>query len=187
MSPRTLATAALSLGLLAVTASATATAATASPPAVATTSTAVTAATAWRTAPTEQHNPRALQPKVVDLRMARHAHFDRVVVDVAGRRPGLAVSYTKRLMYDGSGRPVPLRGTAKMSLTLQPAAAHDRHGDSLYTGPRLRQVSLPTLRGVALTGDAEGAVTFGFTTSSRAPYRVFTLTNPSRIVIDWQH
>lgn len=154
---------------------------------VATSAPAATALPDWRTTPTTRTNDRAHQPKVVGLRFAEHAHFDRVVIDVKGRRPGYTIRYTKRLSYDGSGDRVPLKGRKKMSVTLTPAYAHNDSGASVYDGPRLRQLHFPTLRGVAFTGDFEGHVTFGFTTDRRAPYRIFTLTNPSRVVVDWHH
>jgi hypothetical protein len=46
---------------------------------------------------------------------------------------------------------------------------------------------MPSLRGVAFTGDFEGVVSFGLSLSHRAPFRVFTLSAPSRIVIDLRH
>ncbi len=154
---------------------------------VATSSPAATALPDWRTSPTVHENPRARQPKVIDLRYAEHRRFDRVVIDIRGRAPGYKISYTQQLTYDGSGEPVPLRGRTKMYISLRPAYAHNDAGKNLYQGPRLRQVHLPTLRGIALTGDFEGQVTFGFTTDRRAPYRIFTLHDPTRIVIDWKH
>jgi len=152
-----------------------------------TASTAAAALPDWRTTATVSTDHRAKQPKVVGLRYAEHARFDRVVIDVRGLRPGYTVSYTRRLSYDGSGERVPLKGRKKMFLTLTPAYAHNGAGADVYDGPRLRQLRLPTLRGVAFTGDFEGYVSFGFTTDRRAPYRVFSLTNPSRIVLDWRH
>jgi hypothetical protein len=146
-----------------------------------------TAMPAWRTTPTVHLQSSAVMPKIVGLRYAEHVRFDRVVIDVQGRRPGYAIRYTPRLTYDPSGRAVPLRGRQKMSLVLRPAAAHSASGANLYQGPRLRQVGLPTLKGIALTGDFEGVVSFGFTTSRKAPYRIFTLTHPNRIVVDWHH
>jgi hypothetical protein len=140
----------------------------------------------WRTTATQLSNPAARSPMVVDLRWAEHKRFDRVVIDVDGRRPGLLAKYVERLTYDGSGNAVPLRGRHKFMLALRPARAHDRAGHNVYTGPRLRQVGLPTLRGIAFTGDFEGVVSFGFTTRTK-PYRVFTLTDPSRVVVDWKH
>lgn len=150
--------------------------------------TPATALPDWRTTPTSYENPRARTPKVIGLRYATHENFDRVVIDIRGRRPGYRISYTKRLAYDGSGKTVPLKGRKKMSLTLTPAYAHRmQDGSGVYEGPRLEQVDFPTLRGVAFTGDFEGQVSFGFSTDRRAPYRIFTLTEPNRIVVDWKH
>lgn len=144
------------------------------------------AAPPWRTGPTTLASHATGQPKVVGLRWAEHERFDRVVIDLQGRRPGVRARYVERLRYDGSGRPVPLHGRHRLSVVLDPARAHDAAGRNVYTGPRLRQVDLPTLRGIAFTGDFEGVVSFGFTARTR-PYRVFTLTDPSRIVVDWRH
>jgi hypothetical protein len=127
------------------------------------------------------------QPMVVGLRVSEHAGFDRVVIDVDGRRPGFRVRYVAQLSYDGSGDDVPLRGRKRLSLALLPARAHDAEGHSGYAGPRLQQYDLPMLRGVAFTGDFEGVVSFGLTARAKRGYRVFTLTDPSRIVIDLKH
>jgi hypothetical protein len=140
----------------------------------------------WRTTPTTVENPRARAPKVLDLRWAGHPRFDRVVIDVSGRTPGYAVRYVDRLSRDGSGHVVRMRGRHKLEIYLRPAYAHDRSGDSTYTGPRRRLVDLPGLRGVAFLGDFEGQVSFGFGLRTK-PYRVFTLGNPSRVVLDFKH
>lgn len=148
---------------------------------------AASALPGWRTSATHHlasHSPRT---RVVGLRTAKHEGFDRVVVDVLGSNPSYHIAYTRRLVQDGSGKPVRLRGSDKMLLVIHGARAHNRHGDTIYTGPRRRHVDLPTLRGVATAGDFEGEVSFGFTTNRRAPYRSFVLTNPTRIVIDWRH
>lgn len=126
-------------------------------------------------------------PKVVDLRFAEHGRFDRVVIDVRGRRPGYTIDYTKRLHQDGSGQLVKLRGKQKMFIRLSPAYAHDNQGEPVYEGPRHKRLDLPTLRGVAFTGDFEGVVSFGFGLDRRAPFRIFTLHKPTRIVIDFKH
>jgi hypothetical protein len=139
----------------------------------------------WRTTPTvHRHNASSY---VVDLRYAEHPGFDRVVIDVRRHLSGYRIAYTKQLTYDASGEKVPLKGRKKLSLTLRPAFAHNAKGDNIYQGPKLRQVQFPTLRGVAFTGDFEGVVSFGFTTRRKAPYRIFTLQSPRRIIIDWKH
>lgn len=74
-----------------------------------------------------------------------------------------------------------------MLLRLVPAYAHTDAGQELYQGARKVRVDLPTLRGIAFLGDYEGPVSFGFGTDRRAPYRIFTLSDPSRLVDDWRH
>ncbi len=142
----------------------------------------------WRTEPTTRAaSPQARMPRVVDLRYAAHDRFDRVVIDLRGYRPGYTIGYTRVLRQDGSGRRVRLAGRQKMYLRLTPAYAHDRRGRPVYDGPRKRAVGLATLRGVAFTGDFEGTVSFGFGLDRRAPYRIFSLTQPRRIVVDFKH
>src|SRR4051794_18625586 len=65
---------------------------------------------AWSTQPTTIPNRGSFQPAVVNLRVAEHPRFDRVVIDVKGRRPGVRANYTERLIYPGSGNSVALAG-----------------------------------------------------------------------------
>ncbi len=143
---------------------------------------------AYTQAPTSWTNPNLTgQPKITGLRVARHATFDRIVIDVTGRRPSFTVRYVDQLTFDGSGKPVPLKGKRRLQLVLDPARAHTLDGHNVYTGPRLRQYHLPTLRGVAFLGDFEGVVSFGLTARNKHGYRAFTMVDPSRIVIDLKH
>lgn len=143
---------------------------------------------AYTKEPTTYTNPRlAGQPRIVGLRVSGHDDFDRIVIDVRGRRPNFRIEYVDSLTYDGSGHPVPLSGRRKLAIHLPQATAHDLEGNNLYTGPRLKRFDLPTLRGVALTGDWEGVVSFGITARNKKGYRIFTLTKPSRVVIDLRH
>jgi hypothetical protein len=149
---------------------------------------AATALPDWRTDRVSRAAADGVRmPKVVDLRYAEHARFDRVVVDIRGLRPGYVIDYAKRLHQEGSGRVVRLPGKQKMFLSLSPAYAHDRRGHSVYDGPRKQALGFPTLRGVAFLGDFEGSVTFGFGLDGRAPFRIFALKEPARIVVDFKH
>ncbi len=141
----------------------------------------------WDTSPVVVHRQPQPAPKVIDLRWGEHRRFDRVVIDLHGKIPGYRVQYVRQLSYDGSGDRVPLPGRRHIAIVLRPALAHDRHGDSTYDGPRLRRLHLPTLRGVAFTGDFEGDVSLGLALSHRADFRVFTVRAPNRIVIDLRH
>jgi hypothetical protein len=126
-------------------------------------------------------------PRVVNLRVGEHVHFDRVVIDVRGGLPGRTIRYVHQLRYDGSGARVPLHGRRFVNVTLYPAAAHKPDGTSAYRGPQLQQYSMPVLRGVAFTGDFEGYVSFGIALRRHVDFRVSVLHSPNRIVIDFPH
>jgi len=129
-------------------------------------------------------------PLVLNLRLGRHRGFDRAVVDLSGPLTGYRVGYVKKLAYDGSGEPVPLSGKAFLQVALSPANAHafvGEHALNVYSGPRLTQPRMPTIKGAAFTGDFEGIVSFGLALDHKAGFRVFTLKNPSRLVIDIAH
>jgi hypothetical protein len=141
----------------------------------------------WDTTPVDVTHDVRPQPKVVDLRVGEHQSFDRVVIDLDGKVPGYDVQYVRQLAYDGSGRDVPLKGRKFIAVALTPAKAHGRHGHSVYSGPKLQQYDFPALRGVALTGDFEGYVSFGLALRRRAEFRVLVLHAPNRIAIDLRH
>ena len=82
------------------------------------------AAPAWGTGPVVVTRDVSPEPRVVDLRVGQHAHFDRVVVDLHGRLPGYSARYVHRLQYDGSGEAVPLRGRRFVAVAVVPARAH---------------------------------------------------------------
>jgi hypothetical protein len=124
---------------------------------------------------------------VVNARWGGHASFDRLVIDVRGAMPPVTVTQVGALHYDGSGQPVPLAGKYFLEIRLSPAAAHDESGRSVYQGPRLLKIHLPTLKGVALTGDFEGVVTIGAAFDGKPSYKTFRLHSPERFVLDINH
>ncbi|MFE0642022.1 hypothetical protein ACFW2Y_10495 [Streptomyces sp. NPDC058877] len=124
---------------------------------------------------------------VVNARWGGHAAFDRLVIDVRGAMPPVTVRPTRTLRYDGSGIDVPLAGRHFLEVVLSPAAAHDDTGRPVYRGPRLLSVSLPALKGVALTGDFEGVVTIAAAFDTAPVYKTFRLHSPERFVVDIAH
>jgi hypothetical protein len=141
---------------------------------------------AWQDHATSWTSP-ATQPKVINLRYATHPRFDRVVIDIRGLIPGGNARYQRRFRQEGSGNPVPIGGRSGIAVALMPAAAHDANGDNLYEGPKIARPRFDTLKALALTGDFEGTVGFGFALTHRAQYRVFRLHDPQRLVIDFRH
>ncbi|MFF3017911.1 hypothetical protein [Streptomyces sp. NPDC057939] len=126
-------------------------------------------------------------PLVVNARWGGHCTFDRIVIDIQGHVPTVNVSPVSKLVYDGSGKPVPLAGKYFLEIRLNPAAGHDDAGQNVYRGPRLQKIYLPKLKGIAMTGDYEGYVTFGAAFDTKPAYGVTVLHNPERVVVDVSH
>ncbi|RJL33043.1 AMIN-like domain-containing (lipo)protein [Bailinhaonella thermotolerans] len=126
-------------------------------------------------------------PLVTGVRVGRHTGFDRVVFNLDGPQTGHRVEYVSQLLQEGSGEPVPQRGGAYLRVALSPAAAHSQDGNNAWTSPRVLTVSQPNLRFVVFTGDFEGTVSAGLVLTRRAPFRVSSLSNPNRLVVDVAH
>ncbi|MER7763291.1 hypothetical protein [Streptomyces sp. NPDC097619] len=145
-------------------------------------------ASAAAAAPAPERSRTATQtPQVVNARYGTHCTFDRLVIDVKGYVPPVTVTRVPELIYDGSGDKVPLPGKHFLEIRMHPAQAHDDEGHPVYTGPRLKKLTLPKLKGIALTGDYEGYVTFGAAFATKPTYTTFTLHDPERWVIDFAH
>ncbi|MFC9584164.1 hypothetical protein ACFVJ8_15215 [Streptomyces yangpuensis] len=126
-------------------------------------------------------------PLVVNARWGGHATYDRIVIDLQGYAPTVTVTPVAQLVYDGSGKPVPLNGKHFLEIRLNPAAAHNDAGESVYHGPKLQKIYLSKLKGLAMTGDYEGYVTFGAAFDTVPYYRAYSLHSPERFVVDIAH
>ena len=126
-------------------------------------------------------------PKVATLVGVRAAHkpgLDRVVFEFSGPLPAQrSAHYVSRLIADGSGSQIRVAGDAILGLRFANAVGHDRNGRSTY-GPARKTFALPGVIQVVNAGDFEAVLTFGIGLSKKAPYRVYTLTHPSRVVVD---
>ena len=128
-----------------------------------------------------------------DLRAGRQECYDRLVVDLDGPAPGYVVEYVPQVVYDGSGIPVPLRGTADLLVYLR-TAAHDGDYNPTYDPPVPHEAvdvtGFETFRQVAFLGTFEGETTLGLGVRERLPFRVLSLEGPGsggRLVIDVAH
>lgn len=140
------------------------------------------AATACRTPVVGPHDA-AGQPRLDDVRVGRHDDegFDRVVFGLTDV-PGYRVHRVRRVIQDGSGRPLALRGRAFLVVRLEPAVAHNDRGRP--TAPLRIVPSFRQLKDVRLAGDFEGVVTYGIGLAAAGDFRVTALTNPNRLVVD---
>ncbi|GAA2154036.1 hypothetical protein GCM10009844_39300 [Nocardioides koreensis] len=122
-------------------------------------------------------------PRLVGVRAAHHAGFDRVVLDFRGGLPSsVRAHYVKRLIADGSGKKVRIAGRAILSVRLEPADAHDASGSA--TAPRRVAFPLPNVMTAVRAGDFEAVTTYGIGLAKRTPFHVFTLQDPDRVVVD---
>ena len=144
-------------------------------------------------APAPGARPPAAQPTLRNVRVGRHACFDRLVLDLAGREPGYTVRYVTQVTEDGSGRVIRLRGGARLQVTVY-APAYDTAGRSTYVPANARELTgvtgYRTFRQVAWAGTFEGYSTVGLGVRARLPFRVLQLPGPgtgSRVVIDVAH
>ena len=144
-------------------------------------------ATRWGSLP-EDRNPGSTG-EVVDVRAGRHACFDRLVLDVSGKARGYVVRYVDQVQRDGSGTVVPVRGGARLSVTV---TAPPRRTDAWWDedGRLLDTSSFRTFRDLQYAGGFEGQTTFGLGVRARLPFRVLLLDGPgtgSRVVVDVAH
>lgn len=123
-------------------------------------------------------------PQLVAVRTASHPGYDRVVWQFKGRLPAHSYArYVTSLREDGSGRLVRIAGDAILQVTMSHANAHDpTTGRS--TAPARLVVGLPNVIEVVQSGDFEGYVSYGVGLARHQTFRLFALTNPSRIVLD---
>lgn len=121
---------------------------------------------------------------LVAIRAAHQPDYDRVVFEFTGSVPAQRdVGYVPELIGDPSGLAVPVAGDAILQVRMAPARGHDDNGNVTY-GPTRRTYALPNVIQVVNSGDFEGVLTFGIGLAQRTGVTVFTLTNPSRIVVD---
>jgi hypothetical protein len=123
--------------------------------------------------------------RITDVRVGRHATFDRFVVQFAGSRvPQFEVSHqaSSRFVLDPSGRVVTLRGAAGVRVHFDHAT-----GAGSYSGPRDFTPNFPQLREARQIGDFEAVTTWGLGVRRSVCMKVQTLTAPVRIVVDVPH
>ena len=156
-----------------------------------------TLTSAWNTAPDD--GGLALSPaELTDVRVGRHACYDRVVFDVGGSDPvGFTASYVPVVQADGSGEEVPVEGAAALQVVIRapylgthdPQAWDDmpRVGDDLVAASQLSGWN--ALRDVVFAGTFEGQSTLAVGIHEKRAFRVWTLESADRqrVILDIAH
>jgi hypothetical protein len=109
-------------------------------------------------------------------------------LEFRGGPPGYRVQYIERpVQEDASGKTIDVKGGAVLQVHMEHASAADlaNGGVAVYTGPKRIDGTGPVLEAVD-AGDFEGVLTWVLGVPSLLPFRVITLTNPPRLVVEVQ-
>jgi hypothetical protein len=122
---------------------------------------------------------------VTGVRAARNAEFDRIVFEFQGEQlPGYHLEYlADPARQCGSGRRVRVDGDARLLVRLHPSVAHSEDGRRTTVPDRV-ETDLETVPEVRRTCDFEGVVAWVLGLDQTRPYRVISLHNPARLVVD---
>lgn len=128
------------------------------------------------------------------VRIGSHDGYDRIVFEFEGSsKPGYQIQWVEPpILSDGAGEPVEVAGDAFLEAVIQPASGVDLSAPELvivYEGPdRLAASSeFEVIDELVRTGDFEAVLTWVAGATERVPFRVQTLTSPTRLVIDLEH
>ncbi|WP_104140612.1 hypothetical protein [Arthrobacter sp. ZGTC131] len=131
---------------------------------------------------------------VTNIRSGQHHCFDRLVIDIKGKAAGYNVRYVSKVVQDGSGLPIKLRGGAFLQVTAHSPSYDGATGKATFAPANRSEVTnvsnYKTFRQVAWAGSFEGHTTLGLGVRDRLPFKVFTLAGPgngSKLVIDVAH
>lgn len=119
-------------------------------------------------------------PRVVAVRVGRHAGFDRFVIEFDGTVPTYRVRVHPSTTFTLSPKDetVVLEGTGGVLIRLFPVAW------TAYDGPTSLRPAGPVLREARLLENYEGYQQWGLGVAGTPCYRVFTLDSPARLVVD---
>jgi hypothetical protein len=123
---------------------------------------------------------------VTDIRIGRQDGFDRVVFEIGGRgTPGWNVRYVDEAASQGSGESLDVEGDAILQVTLQGMGLPFETGAEEWSGPDpLSSDDTETVTEEVFDGTFEGTTVAFVGLTGEKPFRVYSLTDPTRIVLD---
>lgn len=118
------------------------------------------------------------QPTATDIRTGIHRGFDRVVFDFAGPVPTYFVEYVAaNQLRSTEGSVIPVSGSYFLQVRFSGMNA-------MADAPLVRTPNFDVVRQVKRVDNFEGLLIYGVGLDERNAFRVFSLTNPSRVVLD---
>ena len=135
---------------------------------------------------TEVSTPATPYSHLVALRIGTHDGFTRVVFEFRDGVPGHRIGYRDRpVIQDGSGDEVAVDGDAVLLAHFEASSTFDLDTSKpTYDGPQ-RVGGRPPVAEVVRVSDFEANLDFAIgVDGGNRPFKVTTLTNPSRVVVD---
>ncbi|MCF6509530.1 hypothetical protein E9549_19315 [Blastococcus sp. MG754426] len=126
---------------------------------------------------------------VRDVRVGAHDGFDRVVFELDGTgTPGWDVRYVDQATEPGRGQEVQLAGDAVLQVQLTGAGYPYDTGVEEFAAPGpVTGPGTSTVTEVAFAATFEGVTTSFVGTGTQAPFRVYLLEAPTRVVVEVSH
>ncbi len=126
------------------------------------------------------------QVTVSEIRTGRQDGYDRVVLEVGGTgTPGWDVRYVDQAYSQGKGDPVEVAGEAVLQVTITGAGYPFDTGVEEWAGPDpLPGNGTRTVTEVAWDATFEGTSVAFVGTTGEAPFRVYALEDPTRVVVE---
>jgi hypothetical protein len=125
---------------------------------------------------------------VTDIRTGHHDGFDRVVFEVDGTgTPGWDVRYVDEAIEQGRGETVPVAGKAILQVTITGVGYPTDTGIAEYDGRTLPGSHTDVVTEVVWDSTFEGTSVAVVGTTAEAPFRVYLLDDPARVVLEVVH
>jgi hypothetical protein len=135
-----------------------------------------------------KHAGVMVQSQVRAVRAGQHPCFDRLVIDIGkGDKPGYRVRYVRQIVQDPSGNVIPVRGHAKLLITVMAPAAPSFPANSHHLAD---VAGFASFRQIVGAGSFEGLTSIGAGIRVKLPFRVFEVRDPgykTRLVVDVAH
>lgn len=123
------------------------------------------------------------------VRLGLHEDYDRVVFDLEGKgSPGYRVDYVDQAVQDGSGQIIDVAGDAILQVVIS-GTRYPEENESYEGGPGTYTLDAAEgVEEVRMSGTFEGLTqAFIGIDDEGSPFRVFTLSDPPRLVVDIEH
>jgi hypothetical protein len=143
----------------------------------------------WTGDPVQENPQPAEEPQeITGVRTGLHDDYDRVVLDLSGDEPSLGwfARLVDETYEDGSGRPVEVEGDRFVELGIN-GIDWTREAPERYDGATVQGASTEVVTEVVFGVLFEGQQQIFVGLREDTDYRVFSLSDPARIVIDVRH